>query len=117
MIFALPLDRGKARKILDLKEQGLVAGTVGLSWLPDGKHLVFICKKEGKGPTRMFIVPAKGGKVVELASDDDDWKYVIFPSPDGKWISYNTEGFIKTRPEGSIWEVDVEALLKSGKEK
>ncbi|MGA2586301.1 MAG: tetratricopeptide repeat protein [Candidatus Aminicenantales bacterium] len=117
MIFAIPIDGGKARKILDLKEQGLVAGTVGLNWLPDGKHLVFIGKKEGKGPTRIFRVPAKRGKVVELASDDNDWKYVIFPSPDGKWISYNTEGFIKTRPEGSIWEVDVEALLKSGKEK
>jgi Tol biopolymer transport system component len=117
MIFAFPIDGGKARKILDFKEQGLVDGAVGLSWLPDGKQLVFVSKKEGKGPTRIFRAPAKGGKVVELASDDADWKEGIYPSPDGKWISYNTEEFVKKRPEGSIWEVDVEALLKSGKEK
>lgn len=116
MIFAFPIDGGKARKILDLKEQGLVDGAFGLSWLPDGK-LVFVSKNEGKGPTRIFKAPAKGGKVVELASDDADWKNGTFPSPDGKWISYYTEGTVKTRPEGSIWEVNVEALLKSGKEK
>jgi len=117
MIFAFPIDGGKARKILDLKEQGLVDGALGLSLLPDGKHLVFVSNKEGKGPSRIFIVSANGGRVVELASDDADWKVLTFPSPDGKWISYYAEGTDKTRPEGSLWEVAVEALLKRGKEK
>ena len=50
-----------------------------------------------------------------LASDDDGWKDWIYPSPDGKWISYNAEDYVKTRPEGTIWEVDVEELLKGVK--
>jgi Tol biopolymer transport system component/predicted negative regulator of RcsB-dependent stress response len=115
MILAIPIDGGKARRILDLKEQGVADNARGLCWLPDGKHFAFISKKEGKEPTRIFIVPAKGGKVVELASDDDDWKDWIYPSPDGKWISYDSEGYVKTRPEGSIWEVEVESLLKGDK--
>jgi Tol biopolymer transport system component len=116
MILAIPIDGGKARKIIDLEEQGVDGGR-GLCWLPDGKHLAFIGQNMGKRqPTRIFVVPAKGGKVTELASDDDGWKDWIYPSPDGKWISYNAEGYIKTRPEGTIWEVDVEELLKGVKE-
>jgi Tol biopolymer transport system component len=115
MILVIPIDGGKARKILDFKEQGVDGGR-GLCWLPDGKHLAFIGQNMGKRqPTRIFVVPAKGGKVTELASDDDGWKDWIYPSPDGKWISYNAEGYIKTRPEGTIWEVDVEELLKGVK--
>ncbi len=114
MILAIPIDGGKARKIIDLEEQGVEGGR-GLCWLPDGKHLAFIGEKGGKEPTRIFVVPAKGGKVTELASDDDDWKDWIYPSPDGNWISYNAEGYVKTRPEGTIWEVDVEELLRGAK--
>jgi len=114
MILAIPIDGGKARKILDLKEQGVEGGR-GLCWLPDGKHLAFIGEKGGKEPTRIFMVPAKGGKVTELASDDDGWKDWIYPSPDGKWISYNAENYVKIRPEGTIWEVDVEELLRGAK--
>ena len=58
------------------------------------------------------MVPAEGGKVTELASNDDDWKDWIYPSPDGKWISYNAEGYVETLPQGSIWEVDIKELLK-----
>ncbi len=31
------------------------------------------------------------------------------------FFSYNAEGYVKTRPEGAIWEVDVEDLLKGAK--
>ena len=112
LILAIPTDGGKAREIVDLKEQG-VEGARGLCWLPDGKHLAFVSKKEGnRKPTRIFIVPAEGGRVRALATDDDDWKDWIYPSPDGKWISYNAEGYVKTRPGGTIWEVNVKELLK-----
>jgi Tol biopolymer transport system component len=116
IILAIPIDGGKGRKILDLKEQGIVGGAGGLCWLPDGKHIAFRSQKMGRRqPTRIFVVPAKGGKVIELASDDDGWKDWIYPSPDGKWISYNAEDYVKTRPEGSIWEANVEDLLGGAK--
>ena len=49
------------------------------------------------------------------AADDDDWKDWLYISPDGRWISYDAEGWIKTRPEGSVWEVEVKDLLKGKK--
>lgn len=115
-ILALSIDGGKARKMFDLNEQGLLGNARGLCWLPDGKHLAFLARKEGgTESSRIYIVPAKGGKVMVLASDDDDWKDWIYPSPDGKWISYNAEGEFKARPESSIWEVKVTDLLKEKK--
>jgi len=58
------------------------------------------------------MVPAEGGQVTELAADDDGWKDWLYPSPDGKWISYDSEGSVKTRPEGAIWEADLEEFLE-----
>jgi hypothetical protein len=36
-------------------------------------------------------------------------------SPDGKWISYYTEQFIKTRPASTFWEVKLADLIKGKK--
>jgi hypothetical protein len=54
------------------------------------------------------------GEVIELAADDESWKDIIFLSPDGKWISYSTDGFVKMRPQATIWEVEVAELLREG---
>jgi hypothetical protein len=35
-------------------------------------------------------------------------------SPDRKWISYNCDGMVKSRPEGAIWKADVSELLSAG---
>ena len=115
-ILAIPINGSKTRTILDFKEQGLDNDAGGLCWLPDGKHIAFIGKELQKSPTRIFIVPVKRGGVMKLASDDDDWKDWIYPSPDGKWISYNAEGDVKARPQGTIWEVSVKDLLSGEKE-
>jgi TolB protein len=117
VISAIPIAGGKAREILDLREQDFVddgALGMGLSWLPDGKHLAFDSLKATGDfeRARIFMVPAEGGKVTELAADDDGWKDWLYPSPDGKWISYGSEGEVKTRPEGAIWEADFEEIVK-----
>jgi hypothetical protein len=59
----------------------------------------------------IFMVPANGGKITELVTDDPGEKYLLYPSPDGKWISYNSDGFVKTRSEGTIWEAEFEQIL------
>ena len=115
VLSAIPIAGGKARQILDLKHQGFVKEeTWGLCWLPEGKYLAFISQKAIGGPTgnRIFMVPAEGGKVTELATDDDGWKDYLYPSPDGKWISYDSEVMVKTRSEGAIWEADFEEIVK-----
>ena len=113
VLSAIPIAGGKARQILDLKHQGFVRDEAwGLNWLPDGKYLAFISQKVEGGLTQIFKVPAKGGKVTQLSADYDEWKDWLYPSPDGKWISYDSEGTVKTRPEGAIWEMDLEEILE-----
>jgi len=50
-----------------------------------------------------------------LATDDTGGKYWLYWSPDGKRISYNSDGYVKLRT-AAIWEADVSELL-SGMEK
>jgi len=59
-------------------------------WLPDGKYLAFISKINQRigEPTRIFMVPAEGGKVTRLSVDEGTYDGISW-SPDGKWISYD----------------------------
>ena len=41
----------------------------------------------------------------------DEEDAYFFWSPDSKWISYSIEQNIKTRPEGVLWEMDVEEAM------
>jgi WD40 repeat protein len=109
-ILFIPISGGKPQEIFDLEEFG-IERVIALSWLPDGKRFVFIGEKEDE--CRMFLVSEKGDKITELAADDNNWKDWLYPSPDGKWISYDSEGEVKIRSEGTIWEVDVEELIKA----
>ena len=109
----VPISGGNAREIFDLEDFG-IERVLALSWLPDGKRFAFIGEKEDG--CRMFLVSEKGDKITELAADDNNWKDWLYPSPDGKWISYDSEGEAKVRSEGTIWEVKLEELIK-GEEK
>ena len=111
-ILAIPISGGKTREIFDLEEFHIERAGA-LSWLPDGNQFAFIGEKEEE--CRIFLVAAKGEKVIELAADDNNWKDWLYPSPDGKWISYDSEGEVKVRSEGSIWEVELEELIKEKK--
>jgi len=84
-------------------------------WSPDGKYLAFIGykTKTEKEKSRLFIISAKGGKVTELAPEDNaKYKNGICWSPDGKWLLYFTEETVKVRPEGTMWEADFEEILE-----
>ena len=113
----IPLDGGKPREILNLEGHGFTGRFWDLTWLPDGKQIAFIGeqKKDEGNSSRIYIVSAKTGEITELAADDKSWKDGLFLSPDGKWVSYYTDEFIKTRPTSSIWEVKVEDLIKGKK--
>ncbi len=105
----IPVSGGKGREIFDLEEFG-ISRVIALSWLPNGKQFAFI--GETKDECRMFLVSEIGDEVIELAKDDNNWKDWLYPSPDGKWISYDSEGEVKVRSEGTIWEVKLEELIK-----
>ncbi len=53
------------------------------------------------------------GEIIELAEDDHGYKNGGKWSPDGRWISYCSDGEVKTRPGGEIWAADFQELLSS----
>lgn len=112
LISAIPIAGGRIRQVVDLKNLA-VDGAFGLCWSPDGQHLAFIGYRTANVSHHIFMVTAEGGEATELATDDNGEKYCLYWSPDGKWLSYNSDGFIKTRPGGIIWEADVSELLSS----
>ena len=116
LILAIPIAGGEARRIVDLKALA-IDSILDLSWSPDGRHLAFssynyATGKPGPGP--IFVVSAEGGEITRLATDDSGEKDELYWSPDGKWISYDSDGMVKTGPEGAIWEADVSELLSAG---
>lgn len=111
-ILVFPISGSKSREIIDLEKYQINETSI-LSWLPDGKHFaIFGMKDKRDAYNRIYLISVKGDEVTELAADDNNWKDWLYPSPDGKWISYDSEGSIKVRSESSLWEVDFEELIK-----
>jgi Tol biopolymer transport system component len=117
-ISVVSISDGKTREIRDLKDLEFVS-VEEMCWSPDGKHLALIADynaeydPEKSKPSRIFVFPVEGGKVTQIASDDDSvFKVSLSWSPDGKWVSYNTEEEVKTRPEATILEANMDELLK-----
>jgi len=91
-----------------------------MQWSPDGKTLGLVLEarpnsthdgKDISGNTRLFTVTIPEGKWTELAGEAGTNYYFVW-SPDGEWVAYNSEGWIRKRPEGVLWEVDVEPFLR-----
>jgi Tol biopolymer transport system component len=113
----VPLDGGKPREILDLGGRGFTERFWGLTWLPDGKRIAFMAEPvKARGESTLICVASvETGAITELAGDDKGWKDGFFLSPDGKWISYYSDDFVKSRPSSTIWEVRVADLIKEKK--
>ncbi|MHC4206742.1 MAG: hypothetical protein ACYSTT_18975, partial [Planctomycetota bacterium] len=59
----------------------------------------------------IYLIPAEEGEATTLVTNDTSCKYLLHWSPDGKWISYNSEGSVKVRPEGALWKADFDEIL------
>ncbi len=117
-IWSVKLAGFKKRKILDAGSSR-VSHSSYLRFSPDGQKIAFgghrIEKGKRGGVGQIFLIPFKGGEVTNLTPNDPLSKYAPHWSPDGKWISYGTDDFIKTRPAGTLWEATFEDLIKSMK--
>lgn len=96
-----------------------------IQWSPDGKMLGLILEarpdstrggEDISGHTRLFTVTVPEGKWTELAGEAGTNYYFVW-SPDGKWVAYNSEGWIRKRPEGVVWDAKVDAFLRRATEK
>jgi len=101
----------ETQQIAKLKDLGLER-VFYFSWSPDGKRIACVGQHVEKGDAGpIFIIPIEGGEFTTLATNDTSYKYLLHWSPDGRWISYNSEGPVKMRPEGTMWEVDFDEIL------
>ena len=112
----IPLNEKGSARTLDVGEQQSWAY---LQWSPDGRNLAFVQMKETDDPVNysggkysIYKISRDGGKPVRVASDDDYPKGELSWSPDGKWLAYGTDRFVKVRPESTIWAADSEEILK-----
>ncbi len=112
LISLVSIEDGGTQQIARLKDLGLDR-VFDLRLSPDGKYIACVgnhVKKGRSGP--IFVIPVEGGKVTTLSTDDSSEKWRLFWSPDGRWISYNSEGSVKVRPEGTMWEADFEEIVQ-----
>ena len=114
----IPIDNKASGKVLDISNLDL-KNCFELYFSYDGKHLAFNGYKEVEdkisfpnGKACIYNVPVDGGLPVKIASNDDDLKYFLSWSPDGKWIAYSSVKTVKIRPGGTIWEADFDEILE-----
>jgi len=108
------LDGQKIKSFINIKDLGLSDISMP-HFSPDGQHFALIGYfGENLGDndkTLIILYNMVTAKVTRLAQENlDDFKYSLELSPDGKWISYLTEEFVKVRPEGTLWEADFEEI-------
>jgi Tol biopolymer transport system component len=104
----------QVREITDLWRQLNIKRCQVMCLMPDGRHFAIIGETEEEygSRNRIYLISVKGDTVTELGADDEGWKDWMYPSPDGKWISYDSEEDVKVRSEGSFWEVEVDDIIK-----
>ena len=113
------INSGIIRKIFDIEKYG-IDYVDDFCWSPDGQYLAFIgYKYDDKKPPQIYTVTSEGGLIQQITNDKtyDSNRYLssLHWSLDGKWIAYGLNGFVKTRPECSFWEVDFNELLSKTK--
>ena len=106
-ISSISISDGQSRPLANVNDIGTRFAT-GLQWSPDGKTLAFKAQKKGEaGQAQVFLFHTQDGRITKITDESIDY----FWSPDSKWISYRGWGFAKTRPEGVLWEMDVEEAV------
>ena len=100
---------GQSQPLVNVKEVGEKDEVSGLQWSPDGKTLAFkaTIKAKGEEGSGVFLFHSQDGRITKIAGDVQFYSW----SPDSKWISTGGLRVVKTRPEGVLWEMDVEEAL------
>jgi len=110
IIANFPIAGGDRRTVVHLKDLGFERAS-WLRWSPDGKFLAFV-----GGSSQDMKLCVYQPSTAKLQGLTDQGVAPFYWSPDSKWISYFSSGAVKTRPEGVLWELDVdEAVAKLAK--
>ena len=99
---------GDARTVLRPKDMG-IDDVSWPRWSPDGRLLAF-----QDGTPKLYVYRPDSAKPEPLSGSTSGNVIGLLPwswSPDSKWISCFSMETVKTRPEGVLWEMDVEEAL------
>ncbi len=108
LISSVSIADGQSQPLVDLKAIGKELA-FDLRWSPDAKTLAFATQKRGESSFQGFLFRSQDGRLTKIA----DEVLRFFWSPDSKWISYNGFRYAKNRPEGILWEMNIdEAIAK-----
>lgn len=94
---------GKEIYDFELSKEIDITNVSNLSFSPKGKYFAFHSYSAGE-ESIIYLYSFETKEIIRL--EDDDLKYGLVWSPDGKWLSYLTYQQEKVRPEGVLWEVD-----------
>jgi Tol biopolymer transport system component len=106
IIANFPIAGGDRRRVVPLKDLG-IAQVSWLRWSPDGRFLAFQ-GGAGRMDMKLYVYQPDDAKLQRLA---DENVAPFYWSPDSRWISFFSTQPVKTRPEGVLWEMDVEEAL------
>jgi Tol biopolymer transport system component len=108
VISSISINDGSSHTLVNLND--IDQDTVSrISWSPDGSKMAFEARK-GRERWQIYLFNSQDSHIEKIITDEVSY---FFWSPDSKWISYNTEQLVKVRPEGILWEMDVdEAIAK-----
>lgn len=101
-LFIIGLDGNKIYDF-ELSKEIDITNISDLSFSPKGKYFAFHSYTADE-ESIIYLYSFETKEIIRLG--DDDLKYSLVWSPDGKWLSYLTYQQEKVRPEGTLWEAD-----------
>jgi beta-lactamase regulating signal transducer with metallopeptidase domain/Tol biopolymer transport system component len=119
MLVRQPLSGDKAEPIVNLKEFGIEALT-WQGWSPDGSRLALACwKRPAEAPLtsygQLLFARVEGGRLQQTGATDlgpATWTGTFAWSPDGTHVACEYEGLVAMRPEGRLYAVAVDDIVK-----
>ena len=100
VVMTIPASGGEPRELLRVPEGKTFPWGVGISWTPDGRHVVVGRPGASDQPDELWIIPATGGELRKLTLEFNVRKLSLHP--DGRRIAFGQ----RFADGGDIWVME-----------